>query len=181
MEEDDEDEPPGFSQQQRQRQQHRSSSSVDDVVTLKTPQICGGEKLKKHATTTTTSSKSLSSSSSSFSLSRGKGIGRTTEENDEDEEAPMTLFATTEEMLTPSVALSHDLFDAFAFTTLCDEEEEKKNANENDAGGKKRGPLVRVSMFLFERFVPDVMRKLSGGKVEAWARAIEASYGDSID
>jgi len=180
MEEDDEDEPPGFSQQQRQRQQHRSSSSVDDVVTLKTPQICGGEKLKKHATTTTTSSKSLSSSSSSFSLSRGKGIGRTTEDED-DEEAPMTLFATTEEMLTPSVALSHDLFDAFAFTTLCDEEEEKKNANENDAGGKKRGPLVRVSMFLFERFVPDVMRKLRGGKVEAWARAIEASYGDSID
>ena len=181
---EEEDEPPGG--------RHRSSSSSSSVdVILKTPKICGGGE-KKHATTTTTttttSSALLSSSSSkSFSLSRGKkGIGRTPEEDEE--EAP-TLSATNgfplffrapEEMLSPSVALSHDLFDAFAFTTLCDEEEEKKNANKN-AGGKKRGPLVRVSMFLFERFVPDVMRKLSGGKVEAWARAIEASYGDSID
>lgn len=183
--EEEEDEPPG-------QQHHHHRSSVD--VTVKTPPICSGgekEKKKKKDASTTSSSENrsafwLSSSSSSFSTSRGKGgIGRAATEDDE--EAPTRRrtsngFRDAEEMLSPSVALSHDLFDAFAFTTLCDEEEEEEEKN-NDAGGKtkKRGPLVRVSMFLFERFVPDVMQKLSEGKVEAWARAIEASYGESID
>ena len=189
--EEEEDEPPG------QQQHHRLSSSPPsvDVTVVKTPICSGGEKekkLKKHASTTSSTSEErsasfwLSSSSSSFSMSRGKGgiIGRTLSTEDE-EEAPTrrtsngfplplkVVFRDAEEMLSPSVALSHDLFDAFAFTTLCDEEEEEEK--------KKRGPLVRVSMFLFERFVPDVMQKLSERKVEAWARAIEASYGESID
>ena len=51
----------------------------------------------------------------------------------------------------------------------------------------ERGPLVRVAMTMFEKFVPDLMtrrkrrRCLSREKVETWVRNIEASYRQTID
>ena len=51
----------------------------------------------------------------------------------------------------------------------------------------ERGPLVRVAMTMFEKFVPDLMTRrkrrwcLSREKVETWVRNIEASYRQTID
>ena len=51
----------------------------------------------------------------------------------------------------------------------------------------ERGPLVRVAMTMFEKFVPDLVtrrkrrRCLNREKVETWVRNIEASYRQTID